>query len=245
MDVIPAIDLLGGQVVRLYKGDFDQVTHYEQDPVELATRYLRAGLKRLHAVDLDGARTGEPVNQTVIAAFAETGLEVQAGGGIRDDARLRALLDAGAQRAVIGSVAVTDPALVSGWIESFGADRIVLAFDVRLDDDGTPLAQTHGWKRGSDTTLWELLDRYGKLGARDVLCTDIGRDGTLEGPNLSLYRECADRYPDTRFIASGGVSRAADLPALAETGVAGVVSGKALLDGRLTLDEIERFLRAA
>jgi phosphoribosylformimino-5-aminoimidazole carboxamide ribotide isomerase len=245
MEVIPAIDLLDGGVVRLLKGDFDQVTRYEEDPVALARRYLAAGLTRLHAVDLDGAKTGEPVNMPVIAAFAGAGLRVQAGGGIRDLARLQALLDAGAERAVIGSVAVDDPDTVSTWIDAVGASRMVLAFDVELDADGTPQAKTHGWTRGSGISLWELLERYAPTGVRDVLCTDISRDGTLEGPNTALYRACTQRFPDVRFIASGGVSGAADLPTLAATGAAGVVSGKALLDGRLTLEEIEQFLRDA
>lgn len=244
MEIIPAIDLLNGSVVRLYKGDFGQVTEYDQDPVALARNYQAAGLSRLHAVDLDGARTGDPVNLPVIAALAATGLSVQAGGGIRTADRLEQLLSAGAERAVIGSVAVQSPDAVCRWINQFGAERVVLAFDVRIED-GIPVPQTHGWTRGSDVTLWDLLDRYLATGARDVLCTDIARDGTLEGPNVSLYAECAERYPSVRFIASGGVSRAADLPALAATGMAGVVSGKALLDGRLTLEEIGQFLRDA
>ncbi|MDJ0928986.1 MAG: 1-(5-phosphoribosyl)-5-[(5-phosphoribosylamino)methylideneamino] imidazole-4-carboxamide isomerase [Gammaproteobacteria bacterium] len=242
MEIIPAIDLLDGGVVRLFKGDFDQVTRYAQDPVSLARSYLDAGLKRLHAVDLDGAKTGDPVNMPLIGQFAATGLRVQAGGGIRDQARLEGLLAAGAERAVIGSVAVQDPDRVAGWLQAVGPQRIVLALDVRLDA-GIPVAQTHGWTRGSGVTLWELLDHYLPLGVRDVLCTDIALDGTLAGPNVDLYRDCVERYPEASFIASGGVSRAADLPALAATGVAGVVSGKALLDGRLTLQEIEQFLR--
>ncbi len=244
MEVIPAIDLLNGGVVRLYKGDFDQVTRYAQDPLELARRYLAAGLTRLHAVDLDGAKTGDPVNLPVIEAFAATGLRVQAGGGIRDAGRLEQLLAAGADRAVVGSVAVQSPDEVIGWIETVGAARVVLAFDVRIEH-GTPVPQTHGWTRASNVTLWDLLERYLAVGARDVLCTDIARDGTLEGPNVKLYAECVQRYPDVRFIASGGVSNAADLPALAATGAAGVVSGKALLDGRLTLEEIGQFLQDA
>lgn len=244
MEVIPAIDLLNGGVVRLYKGDFDQVTRYAQDPLELARRYLAAGLTRLHAVDLDGAKTGDPVNLPVIEAFAATGLRVQAGGGIRDADRLEQLLAAGADRAVVGSVAVQSPDEVIGWIETVGAARVVLAFDVRIEQ-GTPVPQTHGWTRASNVTLWDLLELYLAVGARDVLCTDIARDGTLEGPNVKLYAECAQRYPDVRFIASGGVSNAADLPALAATGAAGVVSGKALLDGRLTLEEIGQFLQDA
>ncbi len=243
MEIIPAIDLLGGKVVRLLKGDFNQVTQYPMKPVKLAQSYLDAGLTRLHAVDLDGAKTGDPINQDLIAEFAATGLRVQAGGGIRDEARLKALLEAGAERAVIGSIAVNAPDTVAEWINTVGANRIVLAFDVLLNKQGTPVAQTHGWTRDSDASLWSLLDQYLALGARDVLCTDIDLDGTLAGPNTSLYQQCVERYPEVRFIASGGVSSAAELPQLAATGVAGVVSGKALLDGRLTLREIEQFLR--
>lgn len=245
MDVIPAIDLLGGEVVRLYKGDFTQVTRYAQEPLALAECYLAAGLSRLHAVDLDGARSGEPVNMPLIRQFAEAGLQVQAGGGIRDLDRLRTLLNAGADRAVIGSVAVEDPERVARWLAEVGPERIVLALDVRLAADGTPWAQVRGWTEDGGRTLWELLDHYLALGLADVLCTDIARDGTLAGPNLALYADCVRRYPQARFIASGGVSSAADLPALRETGVAAVVTGKALLDGRLSLEEIEGFLRDA
>jgi phosphoribosylformimino-5-aminoimidazole carboxamide ribotide isomerase len=168
MEVIPAIDLLGGGVVRLYQGDFDQVTRYTTDPVALAESYLAAGLTRLHAVDLDGAKTGQPVNLPLIGAFAKSGLKVQAGGGIRDTARLRALLDAGADRAVIGSVAVQEPDTVIAWLDELGAGRVVLAFDVRIRE-GVPVPQTHGWTRGGAVTLWELLERYRDAGARDVL----------------------------------------------------------------------------
>ncbi len=245
MEVIPAIDLLGADVVRLYKGDFERVTRYAQDPLALAERYLAAGLRRLHLVDLDGARSAKPVNLSLIGRFADAGLKVQAGGGIRSLDRLLALLEAGADRAVIGSVAVEDPASVAEWLAAVGPERIVLALDVRLDADGTPWVQSRGWTKDGGRTLWALLEHYLPLGLRDVLCTDIARDGTLAGPNLALYVDCVRRYPQARFIASGGVSSAADLPALRDAGVAGVVTGKALLDGRLSLEEIERFLRDA
>ena len=245
IDIVPAIDLLGGGVVRLYQGDFDQVTEYVQDPLELAQTYLASGARRLHVVDLDGARTGDPVNLPIIEAMAALGFEIQAGGGIRDQLRLETLLAAGVSRAVVGSVAVEQPAEVAPWIEALGADRFIIAVDVRLDDNGTPEVLTRGWQQGSGKLLWPVVDDFRALGVTEFLCTDIARDGTLQGPNIELYRQCAERYPEAEFIASGGVSSIADIHALNATGVTRVVTGKALLDGRLTLQEIEQFSRDA
>lgn len=245
MEIIPAIDLLGGTVVRLFQGDFDQVTQYTEDPIEIAKRYADAGARRLHVVDLDGARTGEGTNLPIIERLAKLDIEVQTGGGIRDAARLRSLLDAGVTRGVVGSVAVKQPDLVTGWLRKFGADAIILAVDVRLGDDGEPELLTDGWLKGSGKQLWPLVDHYLANGATEFLCTDIAKDGTLQGPNVELYRRCVQRYPGAEFIASGGVSSAADLETLDATGVTRVVTGKALLDGRLTLEEIKQFSRGA
>jgi phosphoribosylformimino-5-aminoimidazole carboxamide ribotide isomerase len=245
MQVIPAIDLLGGAIVRLFQGDFEQVTQYAQDPLKLAERYARAGMKRLHVVDLDGARTGEPTNLPMIARLAECGIDVQAGGGIRDLARVLSLLDVGVSKAVIGSVAIDQRESVTEWIAEVGAERFILAFDVRLDKSGAPEVLTHGWTRGSGTLLWPLVEYFLETGTREFLCTDIAKDGTLSGPNLTLYRECVARYPGADFIASGGVSCLTDLEALDQIGVSRVVTGKALLDGRLNIEEIEQFSRGA
>jgi phosphoribosylformimino-5-aminoimidazole carboxamide ribotide isomerase len=245
LEVIPAIDLLEGGVVRLLKGDYNQVTQYVRDPLELAREYADTGCERLHVVDLDGARSGEQTNLPIIEQLAKLEVEVQVGGGIRDLASLKRLLDAGARRGVVGSVAVKQPELVDEWMHEMGADRVILAMDVRLNADGEPEVLTDGWTEGSGKQLWPLLDRYLARGAIEFLCTDIAKDGTLAGPNLALYQTCAERYPGAEFIASGGVSSAADLEALESTGVHRVVTGKALLDGRLTLEEIERFSRAA
>ncbi len=247
MDIIPAIDVLAGRTVRLYQGDFELVTRYEADPVELAERYAASGAQRLHLVDLDGARDGIPGNLKILQRIAAIpGIAVQVGGGIRSLAAAQVLLEAGAARVVLGSVAIREPTVVAGWLEALTPARVVLAFDVRLPSDGgAPEAVTHGWREGSGRTLWSLLDLYTAAGARDFLCTDVARDGTLAGPNLDLYRECLQRCPSGRFIASGGLAGAADLPLLKDTGVTAVVAGKALLDGRLTLEEIRRFSRAA
>jgi phosphoribosylformimino-5-aminoimidazole carboxamide ribotide isomerase len=246
MEVIPAIDLLNQQCVRLYQGDFSRVTVYSADPVELARRYRDAGLRRLHVVDLDGARTGSPQNMELITAMAsQVGLAVQAGGGLRDIDRALALRAAGAERVVVGSVAAEMPDTALEWLDRLGAEHLVLAFDVRVAENEDPAVLTRGWVKDSGNSLWELLDRFCARGARHFLCTDIGQDGTLAGPNLNLYRECKLRFPGASIIASGGVGSLADLQELAATGASAVVTGKALLDGRLTLQEIESFSRAA
>lgn len=246
MEVIPAIDLLDRQCVRLYQGDFSRVTVYSADPVDLARRYRNAGLRRLHVVDLDGARTGSPANMDLITAMAsEVGIAVQAGGGLRDLDRAMALRAAGADRVVVGSVAAEEPDLALEWLDRLGPEHLVLAFDVRLPAGGDPLVLTRGWVRDSGSVLWDLLERFCSRGARHFLCTDIAQDGTLAGPNLALYRECSRRFPQAAVIASGGVGSVDDLRQLATTGAAAVVTGRALLDGRLSLEEIESFSRAA
>jgi len=246
MEVIPAIDLLGGKVVRLYKGDFNQVTEYPEPPVQVAARYGKAGVESLHIVDLDGARTGQFEHLDVITEITSTvGLAVQVGGGIRNIGQAHAIIAAGAERVVVGSTAARDPDTVIGRFGALGPDAIVVGLDVSIEDGGDPIVKTHGWTESSGQTLWSLMDKYMAAGARNFLCTDIAKDGTLEGPNMELYRQCSERYPKARVIASGGISSAAELPVLAATGVASVVTGKALLDGKLTLEEIEQFLQNA
>jgi len=246
MEVIPAIDLLDRQCVRLYQGDFSRVTVYSADPVELARRYRNAGLRRLHVVDLDGARTGSPQNMDLISAMAsQVGIAVQAGGGLRDLDRALALRAAGADRVVVGSVAAEQPEVAMEWLDRLGPEHLVLAFDVRVQMGSDPMVLTRGWVKYSGNGLWELLEQFCARGARHFLCTDIAQDGTLAGPNLSLYRECARRFPQAEVIASGGVGSMDHLRQLATTGAAAVVTGKALLDGRITLEEIESFSRAA
>jgi phosphoribosylformimino-5-aminoimidazole carboxamide ribotide isomerase len=246
MELMPAIDLLAGRCVRLYQGDFGRVTAYDADPVDLARSYRDAGARRLHVVDLDGARHGTAVNLEVIRAIAgESGAAVQAGGGVRTGDTVDAFFAAGVERAVIGSVAVTDAPMVREWMTERGSGRFVLAFDVRIEaGKSDPVAVVHGWQKSSGRRLWDLLEEYVAAGAADFLCTDVGRDGTLAGPNVPLYAECVRRYPGARFIASGGLSGPADLAPLAATGVDAVVAGKALLDGRLPLTELRRFSRA-
>jgi phosphoribosylformimino-5-aminoimidazole carboxamide ribotide isomerase len=242
MLLIPAIDIRGGRCVRLLQGDFERETRYDANPVDLAAQYRRLGATWLHVVDLDGAAAGTPANLPLIAAMRSDGLRVQLGGGIRNTASLERALGI-ADRVVIGSLAVAEPEVVAGWLAELGPDRITLGLDVRLDAAGVPFVTTHGWTRGTDLTLSDAIARYAHLGLRHVLCTDVARDGALAGPNLSLYRQCAQQWPAVEFQASGGIRDAADLEALADTGAAAAISGKALLEGRLTSEEIQAFLR--
>jgi phosphoribosylformimino-5-aminoimidazole carboxamide ribotide isomerase len=245
MKLYPAIDLRNGRCVRLLKGDFARETRYDVDPVALAVSYRELGATWLHVVDLDGAKRGEPVNLELIAAMRRAaGLKVQLGGGIRTRASLERALEM-TERVVIGSLAVTDPALVEGWLRELGGERLVLGLDVRLDAQGTARLATHGWTQASTLALADAVEHYARAGLRHVLCTDIDRDGALAGPNLELYRDCARRWPAIEFIASGGVRDAADLAALAATGIAAAVSGKALLEGRISAEEIRPYLPAA
>jgi phosphoribosylformimino-5-aminoimidazole carboxamide ribotide isomerase len=243
--IIPAIDLHDGKCVRLYKGDFDRVTHYSDRPLDVARTFADMNVMDLHIVDLDGARTGSQQNARVVRQLcADTPLSVQLGGGIRDGSHVRQWLDGGVSRCVIGSVAVTEPERVTGWFDEFGADRIVLALDVTIDAAG-PLLATHGWTKSSGLSLWDLLDRYASLGARHLLCTDIGRDGAMTGPNFELYAEIRARYPDLSLQASGGVRDIADMQRLRELGVPAAITGKALLDGKISAAEVNSFLQNA
>jgi phosphoribosylformimino-5-aminoimidazole carboxamide ribotide isomerase len=243
---IPAIDLKEGRCVRLYQGRFDQVSTYEADPAELARRYLALGVEWVHVVDLDGARDGSAGNAKVIARMAGfANGRVQVGGGIRDRAGVDATLALGAGRVVIGSAAAERPEEVRGWFEDLGAERIVLAFDVRLGEDGTPWLRTRGWTEEAGLSLWDAIALYEEAGLRHVLCTDVARDGAMGGPNLDLYSECARRFPGIALQASGGVRDLADLEALRATGASAAIIGKALLDGRITDEEIRSFLRNA
>jgi phosphoribosylformimino-5-aminoimidazole carboxamide ribotide isomerase len=192
---------------------------------------------------LDGARDGSAGNRTVIAGLAaEPGIELQVGGGLRNLAAVEEMLDLGAARAVVGSAAFTEAEEVRNWLRRFGGDRIALAFDVRLDDDGTPRLATHGWLRQSTLSLWQAVADFLDAGLEHVLCTDVGRDGALTGPNVLLYTEAVRRYPQVAWQASGGVRDARDLHALAACGAAAAISGKALLELRIPIEELGPFL---
>lgn len=243
MELIPAIDLKEGRCVRLFKGDFAAETVYSNEPAAVLERYRSLGARRVHVVDLDGARDGEQPNRGIIMGLAAQKLaRLQVGGGLRTLQRVRDLLDAGVERAVIGSVAVTSPDEVMSWMTQLDPKKIVLAFDVRIDATGAPLLTTHGWQKTSELVLWKAVERFMKAGLAYVLCTDVSRDGALTGPNCELYADAVRRFPELQWQASGGVSTASDLHALRDCGVAAVISGKAMLENRISAEELRPFL---
>jgi phosphoribosylformimino-5-aminoimidazole carboxamide ribotide isomerase len=246
MLLIPAIDLRHGRCVRLFQGDFAAETRYEHEPAELLQRYRGLGAQWLHVVDLDGAKDGVLANRSIVVALAsQRAPRLQVGGGVRSAATVEDLLRQGVGRVVVGSAAVEDPEAVEDWIDSFGSERICVAFDVRLDEQGVPRVRTRGWTEGGALSLWDAIARFPSGRIKHLLCTDIERDGALTGPNLDLYREAVCRFPNLAWQASGGVSSASDLAQLAKLGVAGAVSGKALLEERITSEELRPFLRDA
>lgn len=246
MNIIPAIDIRGGRCVRLFKGDFEQQTNYDENPQALARNYRSMGFTTIHLVDLDGAKAGTQENQGLLHKIVgKSGLAAQLGGGIRTQNDLDSWFVAGVARVVIGSIAVSEPDLVCDWLTTYGPDKIVLAFDVNVGADDTPRVATHGWTQSTEINLWQCIDRFAPSGLQHVLCTDISRDGAMTGPNLMLYDEVLGRYPDIQLQASGGVRNIDDLDALRAAGVPAAITGRALLDGRITAEEISSFLLAA
>lgn len=234
IELIPAIDIIGGQCVRLTKGDYAQKTVYCDSPAEVAQEFERLGFKRLHVVDLDGAKSKHIVNEAALRAITEkTQLEVDFGGGIKTDEDIEKAFAAGAQMVTVGSIAVTQPDLFLGWLKKYGAERMILGADVR---DGK--ISINGWKEDSTEDLLPFLRKYIDAGVRNVLCTEISKDGTLAGPAIDLYRRVMEAYPELHLIASGGVSCKEDIMALNEAGIPAVVFGKAIYEGRINLTEL-------
>jgi phosphoribosylformimino-5-aminoimidazole carboxamide ribotide isomerase len=243
MLLIPAIDLRNGRCVRLFKGDFNAETRYDMEPQELLIRYRSLGASWLHVVDLDGAKNGVLANRTTILSLAaQGGLKLQVGGGMRSAEAIEDLLNHGVARVVVGSAAIEQPVDVAQWLSRFGPERVCLALDVKLGAGEEPFVRTRGWTEGTGLTLWRAIEPFLGVGLKHVLCTDIDRDGALAGPNLDLYRRALERFPQLAWQASGGVRDAADLAALAQVGVAAAVSGKALLEQRITSEELRPFL---
>jgi phosphoribosylformimino-5-aminoimidazole carboxamide ribotide isomerase len=235
MIIYPAIDLRNGLCVRLKQGDFAQATVYETDPLKVAQKFVEAGAEWLHMVDLDGALTGETRQADLITHVAKrAGLKTQVGGGIRSPKTIEHLFNNGINRVIVGSLAVKNRALVQSWLREFGGEKIVLAFDIRTRD-GEPEILTHGWQSGSEQLLGDVLDAYAGSGLKTILCTDVERDGMLEGANNELYTDIRTRWPAIEVIASGGVSSLQDLLDLAKLGAAGAVVGKAIYEGRVDL----------
>lgn len=240
MDFIayPAIDVRDGRVVRLQQGDYDRETRYADEPYAVAMRYADAGARWLHLVDLDAAREGGYTLAPLLRKIAEDGrLQVQTGGGVRDEAAVSMMLEQGASRVVIGSLAVRDPALVERWLQQYGAERITIALDTRQDDAGVWRLPIHGWTERAELDLDACLRRYRDAGAKHLLCTDIARDGMMRGPNIELYRTIVARDEGFLLQASGGVRDVADIVAARDAGCAGAVLGRALLEGGMTIED--------
>ncbi|WP_424244522.1 phosphoribosylformimino-5-aminoimidazole carboxamide ribotide isomerase [Elusimicrobium posterum] len=237
MIILPAIDLIDGECVRLLKGDFNKKTVYGTDPFEVVQGFEGAGAKYLHIVDLSGAKNPKKRQNELIKDIAQnTDLSVQTGGGIREEEQIADYLDHGVDRVIVGSLAATKPLAVSEWINKFGVERIVLSLDVNIKN-GEPVVALHGWKEATDIKLFELLSFYGSFKGVQILCTDISKDGTLAGPNLQLYKEIKEDSPMCFLQASGGVSEIRDLVELKACGCDGAIIGKALYEDKINLEE--------
>lgn len=231
IELIPAIDIIGGKCVRLTKGDYSQKTVYNDDPVAQACEFERLGFRRLHVVDLDGAKASHIVNDGVLRAISRaTSLRVDFGGGIKTEADLEKAFAAGASMVTIGSVAVRQPQLFLDWLKRFGAEKLILGADVR-----NGRISVNGWKEDSEEELLPFLEKYVNAGIKNVLCTDISRDGTLAGPAIDLYKSVMEKYPRLHLIASGGVGSGDDIRKLDEAGIPAVVFGKAWYEGKIDL----------
>ena len=242
MKIIPAIDLKGGKCVRLFKGEFDKTTEYSSDPASVGRRFSALDVEDLHIVDLDGARTGTQENREIVTEIAsQSGLSVQLGGGIRERSAVASWLSAGVTRCVIGSVAIKNSERVKQWIVEFGCESIVLALDINFDKAGTPMLTTHGWTEESGVSLWECIDSYSGVGLKHVLCTDVARDGAMTGPSFDLYADILTRYPNLMLQSSGGVRNIDDLKQLRTMNVPAAITGRALLDGEISAEEIASF----
>lgn len=234
MIILPAIDIIGGRCVRLSQGDYNQQTQYEATPVDMVKQYVAHGFKRIHVVDLDGAKASSPQNLDTLSDLAAVpGAEIEWGGGIKSVEALGAVLDAGAKYAVVGSVAAKQPELFEQWLKMFGPERIVLGADVR---EGR--VAVNGWQEEMDVTIDDLVDRFLKYGLSQVICTEISRDGMLQGPATELYVRLQKKYPKVDFTVSGGISSMADIHALKAAHLRRVIVGKAIYEGRITLDEL-------
>ena len=231
MEIIPSFDLLDGKLVRLRQGDFEQKTEYEASPLELAQELERAGIRRLHMVDLDGARTGRPANLHILAEVAaRTRLQIDYGGGLRSIPSLKQVWDAGAMLFSVGSVAVLAQDEFRAWVEKFGPDRFLVGADVRDRQ-----MAVHGWKDQTEVSLSDFLGKMQSLGIRQISVTDIARDGELSGPAVQLYTDILAEFPDLQIVASGGISSIADLEELTAIGCSGAIVGKAFFEGKIPL----------
>jgi phosphoribosylformimino-5-aminoimidazole carboxamide ribotide isomerase len=237
MQIIPAIDIIDGKCVRLTQGDYAQKTIYNESPLEVAKQFEAAGLKRLHLVDLDGAKAGTVKNWAVLQEIAAyTTLSIDFGGGIKKDKDLNIVFESGAAYATIGSLAVKEPDTFLEWLKVYGPDKFILGADVKSEK-----IAVSGWLETTDINIYDFLQDYISKGILQSFCTDVSKDGTLEGPSIDLYKNIVEKFPSLFFIASGGVSCLEDLTALKELGCAGAIVGKAIYEGRIALKDLTNF----
>jgi len=238
MTIIPAIDIIDGKCVRLIKGDYSQKTIYNQDPLEVALQFEDAGLQRLHLVDLDGAKAGDVKNWKVLEKIAgKTKLSIDFSGGISTQNNLEITFNSGATFASIGSIAVKDEFTFTGWLLAYGADKFIIGADVKEEQ-----ILIKGWTESTSLTVFELIDKYKLKGVKQFFCTDISKDGLLEGPSVDLYKKIINEHPSIDLIASGGVSTIKDLEELREVGCSGAIIGKAIYENKILLTDLKKFL---
>jgi len=237
MILVPAIDIINGQCVRLTKGDYDTKKVYNESPVEVAKAFEGAGLTHVHVVDLDGARAKHIVNAKVLEQIAtQTSLQVDFGGGIKSETDLQTAIDCGASQVTLGSIAVSEPELVREWLEKFGAEQLILGADAK-----NRRIATHGWEQDSGLDVIDFIKEYAQKGFKYVLCTDVAKDGMLAGPSLELYYEILEQLPELSLVASGGVTTMDDIYQCAELGCTAAIIGKAIYENKLSLKELERY----
>jgi phosphoribosylformimino-5-aminoimidazole carboxamide ribotide isomerase len=235
--IIPAIDIIDGKCIRLTQGDFTQLKVYNEKPLEVAKKFEDAGLKRLHLVDLDGAKTGSVKNWKVLEEIAgKTKLLIDFGGGLKTQKDVEIVFECGASYATAGSIAVKDEAEFKNWLEKFGVNKFLLGADVNEEK-----IAIHGWQEKTDIWIYDFIEKYLSLGIQQLFCTDISKDGKMEGPSIDLYKKIIEQFPALRFIASGGVSSLKDLEDLRNIGCKGVIIGKAIYENKISLKELELF----
>jgi phosphoribosylformimino-5-aminoimidazole carboxamide ribotide isomerase len=236
MEIIPAIDIIDGKCVRLTHGDYSQKTVYNEKPLEVAKEFEDAGIQRLHLVDLDGAKAGQVKNWKVLETIAgKTSLVIDFGGGIKTEADVDIVLNSGAKWATVGSIAVKDEEKFSGWLKQFGADKFLLGADVKNEK-----ITVSGWTEQTDILIYDFIESNLQKGVQQIFCTDVSKDGALQGPSLDLYKSIIQKFPDLHFIASGGVSSLDDVYQLENIGCKGVIIGKAIYEGRISLSDLKK-----
>lgn len=237
IQIIPAIDMIDGKCVRLTQGDYGKKTIYNENPLEVALEFEDAGLKRLHLVDLDGAKAKKVINWKVLEKIAsKTSLHIDFGGGVQSEDDINIVFESGAKQVTGGSVAVKQPALFEHWLEVFGGDRIILGADAKNEK-----VAVSGWEEGTELWVYDFVEKYVEKGIKYAISTDVAKDGLLQGPSFDLYKNLQDKCPDLQIIASGGVSGIEDVEKLAEMNIYGVIIGKAIYEGRIKLTELTRF----